>query len=108
MKALIHENSVVQIEASEFPVAPSLIWVDCDDDVETGWSYDGSSFSAPPGPTIEEVRGMRNGMLMTSDWTQSPDTALSDAKKAEWAVYRTSLRDLPASYPNITWPTEPS
>ena len=107
MKALIQEGRVCQIEASEFPVAPSLIWVDCGDDVETGWSYDGSSFSAPPGPTIEHVRGMRTNLLMSSDWTQSPDSALSDSKKAEWAAYRTLLRDLPASYPDITWPTEP-
>lgn len=108
MKALIQENRVCQIEASEFPVAPSLTWVDCGDDVQTGWSFDGSSFSAPPGPTIEEVRGMRNDLLMASDWTQVPDSALSDSKKAEWATYRTSLRDLPAAYPNITWPTEPA
>ena len=108
MKALIHENMVCQIEETEFPVAPPLIWVECGDDVETAWTYDGSSFSAPRAATVEEVRGMRNGMLSASDWTQVPDSALSDSKKAEWAVYRTSLRDLPAAYPDITWPTEPS
>jgi len=108
MKALIQENRVCQIEESEFPVAPSLTWVDCSNDVEAGWTFNGSSFSEPPAATVDDVRGLRNAMLATSDWTQMTDTALSDSKNAEWAIYRQSLRDLPASYPDITWPVAPS
>jgi len=43
-----------------------------------------------------------------------PDSPLSDSKKAEWATYRQTLRDLPSAQSNITdlnniiWPTEPS
>ena len=107
MKALVQENRVFQIEENEFPVAPSLTWVDCGDDVETGWTYDGSSFSAPPAATIEEVRGQRNILLLTSDWTVLPDSALSDEKKSEWQVFRQALRDVPNTYPNITWPNAP-
>ena len=108
MKALIQEGRVCQIEASEFPVASSLIWVDCGDDVQTGWSYDGSSFSAPPPATIDQVRELRTVMLLATDWTQLPNSPLTDEKKTEWATYRQKLRDVPASYPDVTWPTAPS
>lgn len=44
-----------------------------------------------------EVR--RDIRLAASDWTQLPDSPLSDAKKAEWAVYRQALRDIPSKWP---------
>ena len=39
-------------------------------------------------------RAVRNKKLADSDWTQAPDSPLSDTKKAEWATYRQALRDL--------------
>jgi len=60
------------------------------------------------------LRRERDEKLVASDWTQAPDhsSPLADAKKAEWATYRQSLRDLPATtdvsaWPDV-WPTEPS
>ncbi len=50
MKALVFDGKVVQIEAEEFPVSPSLIWVDItgiNPQPETGWDYDGTVFTAP-------------------------------------------------------------
>lgn len=41
------------------------------------------------------VRSRRNALLNTSDWTQMPDSPLSDEKKNEWKIYRQHLRDLP-------------
>lgn len=60
--------------------------------------------------TIDSLRDRRNQMLSASDWTQSPDSPLTDAKKAEWATYRQQLRDLPstADPANPTWPTKPT
>ena len=55
----------------------------------------------------------RNNRLIDSDWTQMPDSPLSDSKKAEWATYRQQLRDLPSSYTDdddlnsIVFPTKP-
>lgn len=40
--------------------------------------------------------------LLSSDWTQLPDTPLSDADKAAWSTYRQQLRDLPDT---IDWDT---
>ena len=73
----------------------------------SGWN--GSAFSAPAPwvMPIEEVRIKRNFLLTSCDWTQGTDCQLSTAKKSEWATYRQELRDVPASYPDITWPTEP-
>jgi hypothetical protein len=34
-------------------------------------------------------------MLMRSDWTQLPNSGLSEEKKAAWETYRQALRDLP-------------
>ena len=61
----------------------------------------------------EERREARNKLLAESDWTQMPDSPLTDAQKASWATYRQSLRDLSshANWPfllDTDWPTEPS
>ena len=33
MKALIFDNKVVDVKENEFPVAPTMTWVDCDNTV---------------------------------------------------------------------------
>lgn len=53
--ALIEPNNrIAQVSDSEFPVAPPLQWVQCDDDVTTEWTYDGT-FYAPVPPTPAEL-----------------------------------------------------
>jgi hypothetical protein len=57
----------------------------------------------------------RYSELMNSDWTQLPNSPLSDQVKAEWAAYRQALRDMPAkydwskvkNYSDIQWPVRP-
>ena len=59
------------------------------------------------------IREIRESLLLTSDWTQMPDNPLSDEKKAEWAVYRQALRDIPANsvdalrLSDVNFPTKP-
>lgn len=56
------------------------------------------------------LRADRDRLLADSDWTQATDSPLSDEKKAEWRVYRQTLRDLPESTPdpaNPQWPAKP-
>jgi len=56
------------------------------------------------------VRDERDKKLNLCDWTQMPDSPLSDADKTLWQTYRQALRDVPAqtNFPtDITWPTEP-
>ena len=60
------------------------------------------------------LRGMRNKMLLKTDWRMTTDYPYSD--QAEWASYRTSLRNLPATAEPtldesgnlvVDWPTPP-
>jgi hypothetical protein len=79
---------------------------------------DGKVVNVPPAiptrPTLDMLREERDRLLLESDYTQMPDSPLSDSKKAEWATYRTQLRNLPSNYDNddditnVTWPTKPS
>ena len=59
---------------------------------------------------MNHVRSQRNGMLSAADWTQLGDAALGDHTAVEWAAYRQSLRDLPATYSRVSevvWPNDP-
>ena len=66
-----------------------------------------------PLTTLESIRNNRMYMLRSCDWTQGLDSPLSDTKKAEWAMYRQALRDLPAEYSDsdniddVVFPTQP-
>ena len=63
--------------------------------------------------TMQYLRDKRNRKLLMSDWTQMPDSPLSESKKQEWATYRQQLRDLPSSYTDeddiadIIFPSKP-
>lgn len=55
---------------------------------------------------LADLRMKRDAALAASDWTQMPDSPLSDSDKQAWATYRQALRDLPEA--GDTWPTEPA
>lgn len=78
MFALISSNNlVVQIEASEFPVAPPLAWVDISSASpapEVGWTLSGSTFTAPASPPAlslaqQAVVALSAGLAVTSTGT---------------------------------------
>ena len=57
------------------------------------------------------MRSKRDSFLAQSDWTQMPDSPLSNSKKAEWATYRQQLRDFPAGWTpadTADFPDQPS
>jgi hypothetical protein len=58
-------------------------------------------------------KDLRFNLLLETDWTQGPDSPLSDEDKALWATYRTQLRDITSheNWPDLEpddWPTKPS
>lgn len=60
-----------------------------------------------------KVRLARKILLKSCDWTQMPDSPLTDSKKTEWRTYRQVLRDLPthSNWPELAdsdWPTPPT
>ena len=42
----------------------------------------------------QAIREERKILLIESDWTQMPDSPLTEEQKAEWATYRQALRDM--------------
>lgn len=59
---------------------------------------------------LEEIRSTRNQLLAACDFTQLPDSPLSDEKKMEWRNYRRALRDIPQTMDQngeVVWPTKP-
>ena len=62
-----------------------------------------------------KIREVRNQILKETDWTQVPDSPLSDQKKQEWKEYRQKLRDLLTDYDDkedatvdkVSFPTVP-
>lgn len=56
MKALILNGVVVAVATDVFPVAEPLLWVNCPDNVNTDWTFDGANFTAPAMLTISEIQ----------------------------------------------------
>lgn len=56
-----------------------------------------------------QLRSVRDRLLSECDWTQIPDSPLTDAQKQAWATYRQALRDLPSTVDinNIVYPEKP-
>ena len=76
-------------------------------------TWNGSSWEWDLEDLMIGVRNVRNGLLSKSDWTQMPDSPLTDKKKKEWKKYRDELRGLEfvsddiSSVSDVTWPKEP-
>lgn len=61
--------------------------------------------------TWDDIRLRRDTLLANSDWTQMPDSPLSEEMRTKWQVYRQKLRDITTAYsdPNkVVWPLAPS
>jgi len=57
------------------------------------------------------MRNFRDISLNVSDWTQLPDTPLSDTDRQAWANYRQALRDFPSTWipgPTADFPDPPT
>ena len=110
MKALILDNKVVDLSATEFEVHSSYTWMDAPEGCEFGWILQDGTLQAPPGPSTEQLlamlRSQRNSRLAATDYLALADATLTDEMRA----YRQALRDLPANTvdpANPVWPTKP-
>lgn len=79
------------------------------------WNTSDNTWTCLTDIVIENVRKERNIKLAHSDATQISDYPLSEEKKAEWRVYRQTLRDIMENLPEgltheneMVWPSEPS
>jgi len=48
--------------------------------------------------TWDLIYAKRLALLEGTDWTQLPDSPLTEEKKAEWAAFRQGLRDMPEKW----------
>lgn len=58
-----------------------------------------------------DLRSKRNQLISATDWTLLSDSPFNPEKKAQYAIYRQALRDLPENTSNIDnppWPVKPS
>ena len=65
---------------------------------------------AADGLTWDDIRGKRDTILQTTDWTM---TSGATVDQAQWAAYRQVIRDIPQTYKDktpddVVWPTQPS
>ena len=124
MKALIHDDKVVDIKEQSYEVHPSMSWIECPNDIRIGFFYDGKTFKSDE-QTPEEIfeirmtqlREIRDSLLNETDWTAISDNDLSWLAKRKWRKYRKQLRNFPIDaemqlknnvYCKIVWPDEPS
>mgnify|MGYP000624176234 CR=1 FL=1 len=84
-------------------------WVVLVGEAQIGWSWDGSAWIEPaPMPvSVEELREERDELLTASDFSQLPDTPLTEEDRDAWRIYRQSLRDLPENYVPVVSPEWP-
>ena len=119
MKALILNNTVVDLNENIFDVAPPLHWVDAPNETRIGDLYENGqikiirlSDEEKAERQLRWLRKERDKLLRDSDWTQYNDVTLDSDKKTEWATYRQALRDITVSFSsvsdeNFAWPTKP-
>ena len=65
---------------------------------------------AADGLTWDDIRGERDTILQTTDWTMTTGATVD---QAQWAAYRQVIRDIPQTYKDktpddVVWPTQPS
>lgn len=100
---LVHDNEIVYWDAVTIGVPQPT-----ESELNQGW------FDWQAGADDRlwvKIRTERDGKLRGSDWTHISDTPLAAGKKAEWATYRQSLRDIPQDFPSpgdVVWPAEPT
>jgi hypothetical protein len=63
---------------------------------------------------MADLRSKRDRLLAVSDWTQLPDTTLTNTQKQSWMQYRTELRNITdglktvADVNGVSFPVKPN
>ena len=125
---ILYNNVTGHIMAMVNPDAKAQALADANEEYsvisESGYEgqlyyIDGSFTNSPSAETeailyqgnLDDFRIQRNNLLSKSDWTQVPDSPLSESIKTQWQTYRQQLRDMPQADGfdplNPTWPTSP-
>lgn len=129
MKALIstiepreagYRIAEVVADGATFPVAETMFWADCANDVEQDkfWydPIDQTIKAIPvPVPTAEQNQATAVNLLSATDWVNQPDVTNPDINPhllnhAAFITYRNEIRAISISPTagNLDWPVEPT
>ena len=123
--AVVQNNVVINtidydVTPNPVPGFPEDVIAIPSDTANIGWVLSDGTFTDPNGLSLADrvaeawdiLRHFRDSRLTMCDWTQAPDTALTESQVAEWQVYREALRNLPQNTVDplapIQWPTPPA
>lgn len=78
-------------------------------DLPTGASFPFEGYENETQWDVAVTIGLRNNLLLMSDWRVLPDSPTSDEDKAAWVEFRQVLRDLPSNpnWPDVQFPVPP-
>lgn len=115
MKAAVQNGIVVDIHDNGYECHPSITWVDCDNNVKHGWTYNGTTFTTneitfTAEEKLDRLRAKRNSMLGETDWIVTMHTEKGSAIPDVWKTYREELRNITnsaTSLDDVTWPEKP-
>ena len=113
--AVIEDGVITNIVVATPEFAAAQGWIECPDEVNIGWSYDGTILVPPPRDLNVEwtkVRERRDNLLIESDTYVLPDRwmAMTVEQQQAWATYRQALRDIPQEFTDpaqVVWPEKP-
>jgi hypothetical protein len=105
--------NVIEADKADNGFLPSGTEYAPDSAGEIGWTFSDGVWSVPEileslskDEVSEQVRDVRNRLLLETDWTALSDNVMTP----EMATYRQALRDITAQegFPySVTWPTKP-
>jgi hypothetical protein len=90
------------------PLAPGILDVLTQEFFDSAW---GKEQTCRVERKKEQVRGQRDWLLSSSDWSQVADAPLSANDRLNWQDYRRELRDVtlqPGFPTEVTWPIAPN
>jgi len=100
MKALIHNNKIIEIKENTFPVHESLTWIDLPQGAEVGDSFVNGELIKPQEPAVTwtEIRAERDYLLTQTDWHITYATEKGTAIPQNVLDYREKLRNIPQDF----------
>ena len=97
----------------EFNDAPETVKITREQNGTYTFTLDNEAVKGRNRHLLADMITERNKQLTASDWTQMPDSPITDEQKQSWRTYRQALRDFPNTYtggPNdwqASFPTKP-
>jgi hypothetical protein len=94
--ALLNEHQkIIDVSDSQFPVHPSLSWVECDDVVTTSYAYSDGKFISPEPPPPEYIGNRAAEYPSVNDYLDG----IVKGDQAQIDAYIAACQAVKAKYP---------